>query len=185
MAAILARTGRIRIRPRSPTFAVGSSMHSHKRQHLTVQFVSDQSATCWRLLGENTLLSNVAFKPPARRYRTAGGIELPRIDARLVNSKRFRQLCEAFEAELGGNLNVIEQGLVTQACSLQIRIEALQSAIVAGADVDADQIIRLSSEHRRLLTSLRGKAARRQPPAPTLQDHLARRAAARAEADAE
>jgi hypothetical protein len=56
---------------------------------------------------------------------------------------------------------------------MQLRIEQLQAAIVEGRDVDADQIIRLSSEHRRLLTSLRGKAAENKPAGPDLASYLA------------
>lgn len=46
---------------------------------------------------------------------------------------------------------------------MQIRIEQLQGQIVQGQDVDADQVIRLSSEHRRLLSSLRLRADANKP----------------------
>lgn len=47
---------------------------------------------------------------------------------------------------------------------LQVRIEQLQAEAVEGRDVDADdRLIRLSSEHRRLLAALRTKAAKNKP----------------------
>jgi hypothetical protein len=51
--------------------------------------------------------------------------------------------------------------LVRQVSSLQLRIEQMQCAIVSGRnDITADEVIRLSSEHRRLLTSLKAAPGR-------------------------
>lgn len=76
-------------------------------------------------------------------------------------------------------------GLVRQAAGLALRAEQLQEAIVRGEPVDNDQLIRISGTSRRILTLLSEKAAKRKARAPTLQDHIAKRAAARAEAVAE
>jgi hypothetical protein len=110
-----------------------------------------------------------------RRPRfTTAGIPLPRIDQRTIGAMRYRTLLDSYCAELGGHLNEPEKALVQQIASMQLRIEQLQAAIVEGRDVDADQIIRLSSEHRRLLTSLRGKAAENKPAAgPSVEDLFA------------
>jgi hypothetical protein len=70
--------------------------------------------------------------------------------------------------------------MIRQAAGLTLRAEQLQAAVVRGEAVDDDQLIRLSSTARRLLTAISAKAAKRKPPAPTLQDHIATRAAARA-----
>jgi hypothetical protein len=51
--------------------------------------------------------------------------------------------------------------------------------------VDGDQLIRLTGTAKHILSALGEKASKRKPPAPTLQDHIARRAADRAEAAAE
>jgi hypothetical protein len=67
--------------------------------------------------------------------------------------------------------------MIRQAAGLTLRAEQLQAAIVRGEAVDDDQLIRLSSTARRLLTAIAAKAAKRKPPAPTLQDHIARRRA--------
>jgi hypothetical protein len=118
-----------------------------------------------------------------RRPRfTTAGIPLPRIDQRTVSAMRYRTLLDSYGAELGGVLTEPEKALVQQIASMQIRIEQLQASIVEGRDVDADQIIRLSSEHRRLLTSLRAQAAKNKPAAgPSLEDLFAVDAEAGAE----
>jgi hypothetical protein len=109
-----------------------------------------------------------------RRPRcTQAGIPLPRIDQRTVSAMRYRTLLDSYGAELGGHLTEPEKALVQQIAAMQLRIEQLQAAIVEGREVDADQIIRLSSEHRRLLTTLRGKAAKNKPAAASsLQDYI-------------
>ncbi len=116
-------------------------------------------------------------RPYKRRPRSTGaGIALPRVDQRTVSAMRYRApLLDSYGAELGGRLTEPEKALVQQIAAMQLRIEQLQSQIVEGHDVDADQIIRLSSEHRRLLTTLRGKAAKNKPAGPNLQAYLATR----------
>jgi hypothetical protein len=110
----------------------------------------------------------VAARRPTRK--TASGIHLPRADTRTREWRRFRELVESYASELGQNLSEPEKALVAQISGLQLRIEDMQAAIVAGADVDADQVIRLSSEHRRLLASLRVKAEKAKPAPPTIDD---------------
>jgi hypothetical protein len=120
-------------------------------------------------------------RPVKRRLRlTQAGIPLPRIDQRTVSAMRYRSLLDCYAGELGGNLSEADKALIQQIAAMQLRIEQLQAAIVEGRDVGADQIIRLSSEHRRLLTSLRGKADKRKPAGPTLADYVARKAAEKA-----
>ena len=120
-------------------------------------------------------------RPYKRRPRqTKAGIALPRTDHRTVSAMRYRALLDSYTAELGGRLTEPEKALVQQIAAMQLRIEQLQAEIVEGRDVDADQIIRLSSEHRRLLTALRGKAAKNKPAGPTLAEYVARKAAEKA-----
>jgi hypothetical protein len=111
-----------------------------------------------------------------RRTRT-GGVPLPRADGRTIRSRRFRDLVEAYSGELGGALTEAERSLVQQAAAVQIQCEELQRALVEGHDVDSDMLIRLSSEHRRLLAGLGAKAIKNRPSGPTLADFLAARAA--------
>jgi hypothetical protein len=97
---------------------------------------------------------------------------LPRADGRTVRSRRFRDLVEAYSAELGHELTEAERSLVQQAAAVQIQCEELQRALVEGGDIDSDMLIRLSSEHRRLLAGLGAKAIKNKPAGPGLQDYL-------------
>ena len=87
-----------------------------------------------------------------------------------------------YTEELGGELSQSDQGLVRQAAAISVHAERLQAAIVAGQDVDSDQVIRLRSECRRILGSLTAKGAKNKPEANTLQQYLAERAARAADA---
>jgi len=88
-------------------------------------------------------------------------------DLRTVFGRRLTLLIRAYSAELGGNLAEADKALVRQVSSLQVRIEQLD-----GREVAADEIIRLSSEHRRLLTALRSRATKAKPAGPGLQDYI-------------
>jgi hypothetical protein len=104
-----------------------------------------------------------------RRPRYVAGIEMPReTDLRTVLGRRLSRLIRAYSSELSGNLSEPDKALVRQVCSLQVRIEQLD-----GREANADEVIRLSSEHRRLLTALRSRAAKSKPPAPTIHDLVA------------
>jgi hypothetical protein len=82
-----------------------------------------------------------------RRLRhTRTGIELPRADGRTIASRRFRELVESFEQELGGKLSPVEQSLVRQAASLTLAIECMQADVVAGVQIHADAMVRVSSK---------------------------------------
>jgi hypothetical protein len=108
-----------------------------------------------------------------RSRHTPGGLELPRTDGRTLASKRFRKLCEAFTAELGGQLSEVDQNLVKQAANLVLAAERFQVEVVNGDPVDLDALVRVSSEARRILGMLRAKAARNSPTRPTLHDLIA------------
>jgi len=110
-------------------------------------------------------------RPYARRPRqTAAGIEMPRIDCRTIAARRFRVLADAYAAELGGDLTEAERSLISQAVSLQLEAERLQSAIVRGEIIDTDQLIRISSTSKRLLGIIAGKAGKREPAGPSIDD---------------
>jgi hypothetical protein len=129
------------------------------------------------LSGTEIMLLATAAKP--RRYSrrprhtAAGTIELPRSDGRTLASRRFRHLCEALEAELGTPLSEVDQNLVRQAAGLVLAAEKFQADVVNGAEVGPDALVRVSSEARRILSTLRAKAAKNKPQGPTLQEYLA------------
>jgi hypothetical protein len=98
-------------------------------------------------------------------------------DLRSSAARRFRDLVTAYSDELGGvsKLNEVERAHVRQAAALTLQAERLQSSIVRGdAHVDADEIVRLSSEARRCLQRLEGR--RKEPQADqSLHEYLSKR----------
>lgn len=93
---------------------------------------------------------------------TNGSRLLDGIDGRSAAARRFRDLVQAFETEIGGEQpSELERGLIRQAAALALRAEQLQAAIVRGEAVDDDHLIRLSGEARRLVDVLKAKTATR------------------------
>jgi len=115
------------------------------------------------------------------RSKVTNGTRLfQNVDGRSSLARRFRDLVRAYEAEAGGPLTEVERGLIRQAAALTLRSEEMQAAIVRGDDIDNDALIRISGEARRILSSILANAAKNKPATPSLQDHLAKRAAERA-----
>jgi hypothetical protein len=110
---------------------------------------------------------------------TTGNKLLDGVDGRTVGARRFRDLTRAFADELGGDatLTETERATVRQAAALTVHAERIQTAIVKGEAVDEDALVRVSSEARRLLTSLRRRSVAKKPAGPTLAQYLAGRAA--------
>jgi hypothetical protein len=116
------------------------------------------------------------------RSKVSNGTRLlQNVDGRSSSARRFRDLVRAYETEVGGNLTEVERGLIRQAAAVTFKAEALQSDLVNGHPVDGDQLIRLTGTAKRILAALGEKASMRKPPAPTLNEHMARRAARGAE----
>jgi hypothetical protein len=101
---------------------------------------------------------------------------LPGVDGRSASARRFRDICVAYEAEAGGNVSEVERDLIRQAAGLTLRAEQMQAAIVRGEDVNNDELVRISSTAKRLLETIRSKAEKRKPSAPSLAEYLAARA---------
>jgi hypothetical protein len=116
-----------------------------------------------------------AVKPAVKRTRYTNGIALPRVaDGRSLAAKRFRTLVKQFAHDLGGgDLSAADQSLIRQAAHLQLEAEKLQMATIAGDRVDADSLIRINSEARRVIGMLQAKAAKARPSAPDLQEWIA------------
>jgi hypothetical protein len=96
------------------------------------------------------LEGNPLLNPAARHRirRTAGGIQLPRIDGRTVSARRYRDLVIAYEAEVGGVLSESERATIQQAAALTLRAEELQADLVLGKPIDNDLLVRLTNgEH--------------------------------------
>jgi hypothetical protein len=130
-----------------------------------------------------TLRNTLATSCATTRNKVSNGTRLlQNVDGRSSSARRFRDLVRAYESEVGGNLTEVERGLIRQAAALTFKAEALQSDLVNGNPVDGDQLIRLTGTANRILSAIGEKASKRKEPAPTLQDHLRKRAALRAEA---
>jgi hypothetical protein len=114
-----------------------------------------------------------------RRPRYIVGIELPRdLDGRSSAARRFKRLCRSFTEELGsGDLPEIDRQLIAQAAGMLIRAEQIRAGILVGHAVDGDEAVRLGSECRRILNSLRAKATKNKPAPPSILDIAAELAA--------
>jgi hypothetical protein len=97
------------------------------------------------------------------------------IDGRSPMGRRYRDLIAAYTAEIGGSdLSQFEMAMIKQAAALGMQSEAMQAALVRGEPVNPDNLIRLSSEVRRILDALRERARDRKPPAvPNIHDYVA------------
>jgi hypothetical protein len=95
--------------------------------------------------------------------------------------RRYRDLVDLYSAEAGGVLTETETAMIKTAAALAIQGEMMQAAIVNGEPVNTDDLIRLSSEVRRILGEIGERAGKRKPAAvPSLHDHAAKRALERA-----
>jgi hypothetical protein len=114
--------------------------------------------------------------PATRSAISNGSRVLNGVDGRSASARRFKDLIANFSRDLGGleHLTEAEHALVRQAASLTLRAEQLQAAVVRGEPIDPDELIRLTSEARRCLSSVR----KREKPKPQLSDYLAERSAA-------
>jgi hypothetical protein len=93
------------------------------------------------------------------------------VDMRSAAGRRFRHLVDSYSAELGTELSEAELSLIRQAVGLQLLAERLQGQIVRGDVVDSDQLIRISSTSKRLLSIIASKTGQRQAASgPSLED---------------
>jgi len=88
------------------------------------------------------------------------------IDMRSPTARRYRDLVQAYKAEIGGDLSEPEMAMIKTAASLSLSAEIMQADIVNGKMVNSDELIRLSSEVRRILDAIAEKAGKRKPAAP-------------------
>jgi len=115
----------------------------------------------------------VAVRSPFARSSVSNGKRsLPGTDARGTWARRRRDLIASFTAELNRPPRERDKALIANAASLIVRCEQLHVRIVNGADVDDDQLIRLSNVATRLLTALGLDKAKPQQAGPSLADLL-------------
>jgi hypothetical protein len=120
-------------------------------------------------------------RPPIARNSTTnrsavtnGSKLLVGIDMRSPTARRYRDLVQAFKTDVGGDLSQADMAMIKTAASLSLSAELMQADIVNGKLVDGDNLIRLSSEVRRILDAIAEKAGKRKPAAvPSIYDHVA------------
>jgi hypothetical protein len=116
-----------------------------------------------------------AARPPAIRAAiTNRPLTLRNVDGRTMAARRYRDICLALSDDLGGQDKLSEPSkiLVRQAAALSVQTETLQSKIIAGVDVDLEQLTRLSNVLGRTLQRL-GLKKPAPPRGPTLAELLA------------
>jgi hypothetical protein len=87
-----------------------------------------------------------APSPPHQRWRR------PATHRRQASSsRRFKELAETFTCEFGSNLSAIDQSQVQQLVTLTMTGEQMSADVAGGKPVDADTLIRINSEARRLM----------------------------------
>lgn len=113
------------------------------------------------------------------RSRVSNGTRLlDGIDGRSASARRFKDLIAGLARdEFGGaeNLSIAELSLLRQAAALMLSAEQMQAAVVRGEAMHADELVRVSSESRRVLDAMRRstRAVPREPQPETLKDYLA------------
>ena len=101
-------------------------------------------------------------------------LKLRGVDGRSETARRFRDVAIALTDDCGGadRLSEPTRLLIRQAAMLTIQVEQLQAKIVAGEDVDHEQVIRLSNVLTRVLAALGLKKCQRRDTGPSLADYL-------------
>jgi hypothetical protein len=109
------------------------------------------------------------------RSRASNGLHrLAGVSGKSAAGRRFRDLTEAFSADLG-ILSEHERLWVRTAATLTLRVETLQSRIACGEEVDDEQMVRVLNAQQRALRSLDDIKRRRDDARakPTLAGYLA------------
>jgi hypothetical protein len=118
----------------------------------------------------------IARRPPTIRSAiTNDPLMLRGIDGRSVIARRYRDVAIALADDLGGQKTLSESTkiLLRQAAVLTVQVEYLQTKIVAGDDIDLEQLTRLTNVLGRTLHRL---GLKKLPPKPTspLAEHISR-----------
>jgi hypothetical protein len=95
---------------------------------------------------ERSNLARIIRQPPPSR----------RADTPLGRRRRFFALQRQLARDMGIELpSVAERELLRQAALLGVEAERLQAAVIAGTAIDSEQLTKLVSEQRRVLSVLR------------------------------
>jgi hypothetical protein len=109
------------------------------------------------------------------------------VDGRGASARRYRDVVHAFAGDVGGvdRLTEPQKIMIRTAAMMTLKIEDVQSRIVAGQDIDVEQLTRMGNVLARLLAAIGARKGNgKSDGGNVLQDYLAARAAEQ-EADAE
>ena len=98
---------------------------------------------------------------------------LPGLDGRSATARRFRDLVNAFVADMGGldRCSEIRLGLVRRLAATTVQAEMLEARMVNGEEIDIATLCTLASTTVRLSQRL-GLERRAKPVLPTVKDYL-------------
>lgn len=102
---------------------------------------------------------------PAARSRTR------KVDGRSSAARRFKRLCAAFAADLGAAPTSAQTELIRQAATLVVRATQIQDGVLAGEDINDDDLVRITNSAVRALSAL-GLQRKRAVRAPDLRSYL-------------
>ena len=98
---------------------------------------------------------------------------LPGLDGRSATARRFRDLVNAFVADMGGldRCSEIKLGLLRRLAAATVQAELLEARMVNGEQIDIGQLCTLASTTVRIASRL-GLERRTKPVLPTVKDYL-------------
>jgi hypothetical protein len=121
---------------------------------------------------------SVGARAPALRARVTNHNLLPGLDGRSATARRFRDLVNAFVADMGGldRCSQIKLGLVRRLAATTVQAEMLEARMVNGEAIDIATLCTLASTTVRLSQRL-GLERRARNVTPSLGQYLAGRTA--------
>ena len=117
---------------------------------------------------------SVGARAPALRARVTNHKDLlPGLDGRSATARRFRDLVNAFVADMGGldRCSEIKLGLLRRLAAATVQAELLEAEMVNGEQIDIGQLCTLASTTVRIASRL-GLERRTKPVLPTVKDYL-------------
>jgi hypothetical protein len=93
-------------------------------------------------------------------------------DRRSARTRRFRQIVDQLQNELGDDVSGPEMALIEQTALLILKSELIRDAILQGGDVPEESLVRIANAVGRAVRELRGAKGKRQKSKPTLLQQM-------------
>lgn len=117
-------------------------------------------------------MQTTGTKPRGRSRITNGRRLFEHEPTRLRSERRYRDLLEAYTAQFE-IVTEADRALVRNAATLTLEQEEMTAARIRGERVNGDDVVRMSSELRRVLSELKRRSQTDAPPAPSVTEHWA------------